>query len=73
MSQIEVPPEILSLSIADRLTLIGKIWDSINREGPPPLSDEHRRILDERLAELEADPNQCEPWEKVRSELFGEE
>lgn len=29
MSQIEVPPDILALSVADRIELVAKIWDSI--------------------------------------------
>ena len=73
MNPIEVPSEILSLPVADRLTLIGKIWDSINQNGTPPLSEAHRRVLDERLAALDRNPSEGEPWDKVRSEVFGEE
>ncbi|MFN3193855.1 MAG: addiction module protein [Aureliella sp.] len=73
MNPIEVPSEILNLSVSDRLTLIGKIWDSINQEGTLPLSEEHRRVLDERLDALNENPNEGEPWDQVRSEVFGEE
>jgi len=71
MNQIEVPPEILNLPIGDRLVLMGKIWDSINADGPPPISDQQQKLLDARLEDLEANPNRGEPWDKVRSELFG--
>ncbi len=73
MNQIEVPLEILNLSIDDRLVLVGKIWDSINADNPPPIGDQQRKLLDERLAELEANPNRGEPWDKVRAELFGDD
>ncbi|TWU38654.1 putative addiction module component [Novipirellula aureliae] len=73
MSQMELPSEILNMSAVDRLQLIGRIWDSINDDGPPPISDSQREILDKRLAAFEADPNKGESWDQVRSELFGDE
>ena len=58
------------LSVAERLELIGEIWDSITEAGQdPPLPDWHRRELERRLAAAEADPEAGIPWEVVRARL----
>ena len=51
-----------SLSVADRLQLVGDIWDSIAEEANTapqvlPLTDEQKEELDRRLAEYDADPS----------------
>ena len=56
MSQIEVPPEILRLSVDDRLLLVGKIWDSISSDGLPPVSKATRELIDRRISEADANP-----------------
>ena len=56
MSQIEVPPEILRLSVDDRLLLVGKIWDSISSDGLPPVSIATRELIDRRISEADANP-----------------
>jgi putative addiction module component (TIGR02574 family) len=58
MGQIEVPPEILSLSVDDRLQLVGKIWDSISKDGLPPLSQASRDLIDRRIGEADANPQE---------------
>jgi putative addiction module component (TIGR02574 family) len=70
---MELPSEILNLPVVDRLQLIGRIWDSINDDGPPPMSERHKEIIDERLAALDANPNEGESWDQVRAEVFGDE
>ena len=50
------------LSVADRLQLVGDIWDSIAEEanGEPdilPLTDEQKVELDRRLAQYDSDPS----------------
>jgi putative addiction module component (TIGR02574 family) len=56
MTQIEVPPEILRLSVDDRLQLVGKIWDSISKDGLPPLSQASRDLIDRRIEAADANP-----------------
>ena len=56
MSLSDVPPEILNLSVADRLELVTKIWDSIVDDGLPPLTQAQRDLIDERIAEADSDP-----------------
>jgi len=56
-------------SVEDRLRLIGEIWNSL--EGPlQEIPEEHRRILEQRLAEADASPSSFIPWEEVRDRLL---
>lgn len=50
--------KILALPVEERLRLIDLIWESLSA-GPDelPMSEAHRRMLDERLAEHERDPD----------------
>jgi putative addiction module component (TIGR02574 family) len=55
------------LSAAQRLELVGDIWDSLAAEVeaaplPPALCEE----LDRRIAAHRADPNSAIPWEEVQ-------
>ena len=59
-----------SLSVDERLQLVGDIWDSIADEANTnpellPLSDAERAELDRRIAELEANPDTGIPMDKV--------
>ena len=61
------------LSIAERLELVGDIWDSIAEDADAasfPVSDEDKALLDQRLADLEAHPEATIPWEEVRRRLI---
>src|SRR3954451_24384682 len=70
MSQTLQQLGIDRLSIAERLELIGQIWDSLPEaeEGLPP-PDWHRDELERRRAAAEADPGAGIPWEVVRARL----
>ena len=59
-----------SLSVDERLQLVGDIWDSIAEEAQLspdllPLSDEQKNELDRRRAELEADPSAGIPMDEA--------
>lgn len=61
-----------SLSIPERIALVGDIWDSIVEEAPDaafPLTPELAAELDRRVAEHEADPGSARPWDEVRAEI----
>ncbi len=66
---ISVPPEILALPPSEKIELVGKIWDSIETK-EIELTEEHRRIVDERLRRYEANPNEGRTWDEVKAELF---
>ena len=58
------------LSVADRLTLVQQIWDSIAAEAEQaPLTEAQKQEVDRRLAAHEADPQAAIPWEQVEAEL----
>jgi putative addiction module component (TIGR02574 family) len=61
---------IEKLSVADRIRLIGKIWDSFSDEefanNIPPA---HLELLERRIAEADANPSGSSPWSEVESRL----
>lgn len=62
------------LSVADRLQLVGEIWDSIADEANAspevlPLSDDQRAELDRRVAEYDADPSSGIPMDESLSRI----
>jgi putative addiction module component (TIGR02574 family) len=60
------------MSFADRMDLIGQIWDSLIDEGAPLLlPDEHRDELERRIQAADANPAAAKPWEEVKARLLG--
>ena len=58
------------LSIAERLELIGQIWDTLpEAEGNLPVPGWHQREVERRRAAAEADPDAGIPWEVVKARL----
>lgn len=63
-------PDILRLSISERLALLDAIWQSLEGEGKElPLSEAQKRELDRRIAEDEAHPEEGISWEALRATL----
>lgn len=67
-----------SLSFADRLELVGDIWDSIAEEANAsaeflPMTDERKAELDRRIATLDSDPGSSlsmdEALARIRSRI----
>ena len=61
------------LSIPERLQLVEDIWDSIAEDADGaslPVPEEHKALLDKRLAEAEADPAGGSRWDEVRARLY---
>jgi len=60
--------KVSSLSPADRLELIGIVWDT---RSPDDLrvTDAQRALLDARLADMERNPNDQSPWPEVKARL----
>ncbi len=62
--------DIQRLPIADRIKLVGDIWDSIaTSEEAVPVTDAQRRELQRRLEEYERDPRAGKTWEDVKKSL----
>jgi len=69
MSTADLPPEILALPVEDRIRLAMSIWDSIAEESSQ-LSEDEKRLLDERLRDHLENPNTGENWMVVRERLW---
>lgn len=56
------------LSPADRLKLIGVVWDTLSPEDLP-VTDAERALLDARLADMECNPDDQSRWPEVKARL----
>jgi putative addiction module component (TIGR02574 family) len=64
----ELVAAVLNLSVSDRLELIEALWDTLS-DDDIPVTPEERALLDARLADLEANPDDQSPWQEVKARL----
>lgn len=65
--------DTLSLSIPERIQLVGDIWDTIAAKSDAvKLTEEDKKIIDERLAAYHQNPESGSPWEDVLKRIVGE-
>ena len=57
-----------SLSIAERIELIGVVWETLSLS-EVPVSTEEKVLLDARLADMEQNPDDQSPWSEVQVRL----
>ena len=61
--------EILQLPVEERLRVVQLIWDSVAAEPSSlPLGDAHCAVIDQRLADHEADPDDVATRNEVLAE-----
>lgn len=60
--------KVTSLSPADRLELIGAVWDTLSADDLP-VTDAERALLNTRLTDMEKNPNDQSPWPEVKARL----
>jgi putative addiction module component (TIGR02574 family) len=60
--------KVSSMSPADRLGLIGVVWDTLSLDDLP-VTDAERALLDARLADMERNPDDQSPWPEVKGRL----
>jgi putative addiction module component (TIGR02574 family) len=60
--------EILEMSVAERILMIEKIWDSID-PSTVSLSDAHQQELDKRLKRYENGETSFVTWDSIKKEL----
>ena len=68
----EAAAELLrtTLTVEQRLELIGELWDSIpDSLDELPVPEWHREELERRLAAADADLDAAIPWEEVKRRL----
>jgi len=59
---------VRELSAAERLGLMGLLWATCS-SGEVPVTKEEKALLDERIAEAEAHPDDQSAWSEVRERL----
>ena len=61
------------LSTDDKIRVVQQFWDEIAEEvARKPLTESQRRLLDERLADEEHNPDDLEPWPKAKDDILRE-
>jgi putative addiction module component (TIGR02574 family) len=66
------PPGFDDLSVNEKIDYLQSLWDRIAATPESiPVPEWHREILDERLRDLEADPNAGDSWDVVQKRLRG--
>jgi putative addiction module component (TIGR02574 family) len=64
--------DVLKLSVAERIQLVGDIWDSIAAvPDSVSLSEAQREELDRRLEAYHRDPGPGSPWDAVKARIRG--
>jgi len=66
--------DIKTLSVTERIQLVGDIWDSIAADASESvqLSEDQKVELHRRAQANQDDPSTGIPWEQVRERLFGD-
>ncbi|MBA3492719.1 MAG: addiction module protein [Gammaproteobacteria bacterium] len=60
--------QVKTLSVADRIELIGAVWETLS-PCDVPVSEEEKALLDARLADMEQNPGDQSPWSEVQVRL----
>jgi putative addiction module component (TIGR02574 family) len=64
------PIRIDTLSVDERIALMGRLWDSLEPDDAAPMTPELAAELARREAESDADPDEGVSWESLRKELL---
>ncbi len=60
-----------NLPSTEKIRLVQQLWEEIAEEASHfPLTEGQRRLLDERIDEHEANPDDVESWEEVRDDIL---
>jgi putative addiction module component (TIGR02574 family) len=60
-------------SVADRIELLARLWDSLlDSEGLPPTPEWHADEVARRVAQADAESGAAIPLERLREELLGD-
>jgi putative addiction module component (TIGR02574 family) len=70
MTKIEVRQEAMGLPKEERIALAMALWDSVEPDEIPPLTEAQIRLLDGRIKEYEANPDDVVPWDEVRDKAL---
>ena len=74
MDQLSKPLVIDQLSVAERIVVVGQIWDSIAADQESvPVTAAQKEELDARLEAYRERPTEGASWEEVKARLRGVE
>ena len=59
---------VKNLSAADRLELIGVVWETLS-PAEVPITEAENTLFDARLADLEKNPDDQSPWSEIQARL----
>ncbi len=64
--------DALDLSIPERIQLVEDIWDTIAiKADAVGLTEEEKKIIDERLKAYHQNPNLGSPWQDISKRIVG--
>ncbi len=66
MPQIQ---ELKKLNIQQHINLWGELWSYIVKEADLPLTDDEKKLLDERYDQFKKNPEAGKPWGEVYDDL----
>ncbi len=71
MSTLPLVAQFRELSSDEKIRLVQELWNEIADEvSRIPLSESQRRLLDERLADEEQNPDDVESWAKAKEDIL---
>lgn len=62
--------DVSRLPVAERIQLMGAIWDTLPADSLPPLDAEWLAEIQQRSAEYDAGSAETGPWEQVKAEAL---
>jgi len=65
---VRIRENLKTLSPAERLELIGAVWETLS-PADAPVTAEEKVLLDARLAALDNSPEDQSPWSEVQARL----
>ncbi|MGQ0621589.1 MAG: addiction module protein [Panacagrimonas sp.] len=59
---------VRTLSAAERIELLGAVWESFTAT-EAPITEEEKRLLEARLSDLAENPGHQSPWREVQARM----
>jgi putative addiction module component (TIGR02574 family) len=73
MSAQQITEDFRMLSPEEKIRLLQELWDEVIDDAANlPISESHRKLLDERLRQHEEHPGDVQNWAVARDEALGE-
>lgn len=71
MTKAELKRQVLRLPLEEQLELAEDIWEGVERETvQPALPEWQKKVLQERIAEEDAEPESGSSWNEVKQRIL---